>query len=168
MKEYYAIVNEYDEVVGKISEDEKVKDYRQLRFANIILYKGDKIIVPKRTITKKMYPGCYDFSGGGHVNYEEDYLDAIIRETKEELNIDIYDIKELGYYNPYKDNVGCFSKLYTAKYDLREEINYAKDEIEEIYYYTADEILKMIDDTPELFKSDYITMFKKIFDKNKF
>lgn len=61
-----------------------------------------------------MYPGCYDFSGGGYVNYGEDYLDAIIRETKEKLNINIYYIKELGYYNPYKYNVGCFSKLYTV------------------------------------------------------
>lgn len=163
MKEYYALVNENDEIIGKISEDDKVEDYRQIRFANIILYKDDKIIVPKRTLTKKMYPGCYDFSGGGHVNYGEDYLDAIIRETKEELNISIYDIKELGYYNPYKDNVGCFSKLYTAKYNEK-EINYAKDEIEEIYYYSSDEILKMIKDTPQLFKTDYIKMFKEIFE----
>ena len=43
MKEYYALVNENDEIIGKISEDDKVEDDRQLRFANIILYKDDKI-----------------------------------------------------------------------------------------------------------------------------
>lgn len=159
--EYFSLVDKDDNVIGKISSDEKITDYKQIRFANAILFKEDKIIVPKRTMTKKLYPGCYDYSGGGHVNYGEDYLDAIVREMKEELGIDIFDIEEVAYLSPYVDDVGCFSKFFIAKYDDAQELNYSHDEVESINLFTVDEIIKMLDENPEMFKPDYVVAFKK-------
>lgn len=163
--EYFSLVDENDNVVGKINSEEKVIDYKQIRFANAILFKGDKIIVPKRTMTKKLYPGRYDYSGGGHVNYGEDYKDAVIREMKEELGIDIYDIEEVAYLSPFKDDVGCFSKFFMAKYDDKQELNYSPDEVDSINYFTVQEILNMINENPDMFKPDYVVAFKKYFDK---
>lgn len=53
--ERYALVNENDEVIGTIGENEKVSDYRQIRFANAILFNQGKVIVPQRT-KKKIIP----------------------------------------------------------------------------------------------------------------
>ena len=159
--EIYALVNENDEVIGIIGENEKVSDYRQIRFANAILFCQGKVIVPQRTMNKKLYPGCYDYSGGGHVNYGETYEEAIIREMKEELGIDITDLREIAYLNPYKDGVGCFSKFFLAQYDESQKIKYSPEEVEKILLFSVDEIARMIEREPEMFKPDYIVAFKK-------
>lgn len=163
--EYFPLVDKNDNVIGKIGSDQTVTDYKQIRFANAILFKGNKIIVPKRTMTKKLYPGRYDYSGGGHVNYGESYLEAIVREMKEELGVDIFDIQEVAYLNPYMDDVGCFSRFFIAKYDEKQEINYSPEEVDSIHFFTVDEILRMINENPSMFKPDYIVAFKSIWDK---
>ena len=76
--EYFDVVNEKDEVIGKIPENEQhnVKP-SELRFINILI-KDDKnkIIVPKRSSNRRIFPNCYDFSVGGHVNSGETYEQA--------------------------------------------------------------------------------------------
>ena len=161
--EYFPLVDKNDNVIGKIGSDEPISDYKQIRFANAILFRGNKIIVPKRTMTKKLYPGRYDYSAGGHVNYGESYLETITREAKEELGIDIYDVQEVAYLNPYIDDVGCFSCFFIAKYNENQEINYSPEEVASIHFFTVDEILSMIDENPTMFKPDYIVAFKKYF-----
>ena len=159
--ERYALVNENDEVIGTIGENEKVSDYRQIRFANAILFNQGRVIVPQRTKKMKLYPGRYDYSGGGHVNYGETYEEAVIREMKEELGVDIIDLQEIAYLNPYKDGVGCFSKFFLAQYDERQKIKYSPEEVEKILLFSVDEIARMIEEEPEMFKPDYIVAFKK-------
>ena len=83
--EFFDIVNEKDEIVGKIKESEQntVKP-SQLRFINIIITNKDNmILVPKRSLNRKIFPNCYDFSVGGHVNLGEDYEQTAYRELKE-------------------------------------------------------------------------------------
>ena len=61
--EFFDIVNEKDEVVGKISENRQntIKP-SQLRFINIIITNNDrKIVVPKRSSNRRIFPNCYDF-----------------------------------------------------------------------------------------------------------
>ena len=64
--EFFDIVNEKDEIIGKIRENEQntVKP-SQLRFINIIVINNDNtIVVPKRSSNRKLFPNCYDFSVG--------------------------------------------------------------------------------------------------------
>jgi isopentenyl-diphosphate delta-isomerase len=93
-----------DELMDLVSRDDKVigtinrKDYDRLltedlgyiRAADVFLVNSDgRVFVPTRTTEKTIAPGGYDFSAGGHVGSGENYLKAIVRETQEELNIDI-------------------------------------------------------------------------------
>ena len=86
--EFFDIVNEKDEVVGKISENRQntIKP-SQLRFINIIITNNDrKIVVPKRSSNRRIFPNCYDFSVGGHVtNYDQDGIEKLYYMTKEEV-----------------------------------------------------------------------------------
>ena len=53
--EFFDIVNENDEVIGKIKENEQ-KNIRpnQLRFINILIFNNEnKILVPKRSYNRK-------------------------------------------------------------------------------------------------------------------
>ncbi len=48
-----------------------------------------QILVQKRATTKHTWPNKYDISAAGHIDLGETPLQAAIRETKEEIGIDI-------------------------------------------------------------------------------
>ncbi len=57
---------------------------------HIWLYTSDKkILLQKRSATKKVFPGLWDISVAGHVASGEKLDTAAIREIKEEINFDI-------------------------------------------------------------------------------
>ena len=162
--EYFDIVNEKDEVIGIISEkdQDKVKP-NQLRFINIIIQndKGE-ILVPKRTADKRLFPNCYDFSVGGHVNSEETYEQAAYRELEEELGIKNVILKKEAYFSPYSSNSNTFQTLYTLKYN-KEITKIDKKEIDKIFYMTIEKIQKLMIEKPEMFKTDYFMVMKYLF-----
>lgn len=162
--EYFDIVNEKDEVIGIISEkdQDKVKP-NQLRFINIIIQndKGE-ILVPKRTADKRLFPNCYDFSVGGHVNSEETYEQAAYRELEEELGIKNVILKKEAYFSPYSSNSNTFQTLYTLKYN-KEITKTDKNEIDKIFYMTIEKIQKLMIEKPEMFKTDYFMVMKYLF-----
>lgn len=164
--EYFDIVNEKDEIVGKISENEqKAVKPSQLRFINIIIINNDNmIVVPKRSSNRKLFPNCYDFSVGGHVNSGENYEEAAYRELKEELGIKNVKLKEIAYFSPYDSDSNTFQKVYLLKYNS-EIYDYDRDGIEKIYYKSKKEIQELIKNKPNLLKTDYSVVMKYLFDK---
>lgn len=164
--EFFDIVNEKDEVIGRIAENNQntVKP-SQLRFINIIIInENNKIIVPKRSSNRKIFPNCYDFSVGGHVNSGENYEEAAYRELKEELGITNVKLQEVAYFSPYTSDSNTFQKVYILKYN-KEIINYDTDGIQKLYYLSSKEIKKLMNDQPELFKTDYSVVMNYLFDK---
>lgn len=164
--EFFDIVNEKDEIIGKISENmQNTIKPSQLRFINIIIINDDKkIIVPKRSSNRRIFPNCYDFSVGGHVNSGEEYEEAAYRELKEELGIENIKLNEIAYFSPFDSDSNTFQKVYLLKYN-NEISNYDKDGIEKIYYMTIEEIKKLIEVEPKLFKTDYSFVMNYLFNK---
>ncbi|MBR0427086.1 MAG: NUDIX domain-containing protein [Clostridia bacterium] len=163
--EYFDIVNEIDEVIGKIAEDmQNTIRPSQMRFINILILTYDKkIIVPKRSSNRKIFPNCYDFSVGGHVNSGEEYDEAAYRELKEELGISNVELQEIAYFSPFTSDSNTFQKVYILEYNNR-ITNYDKDGIEEIYFMTEAEIRKLMMDKPNLFKNDYLFVMNYLFE----
>lgn len=164
--EFFDIVNEKDEVIGKIPENmQNTIKPSQLRFINIIITNDDKkIVVPKRSSNRRIFPSCYDFSVGGHVNFGENYEDAAYRELEEELGITNAKLQEVAYFSPYDSNSNTFQKVYLLKYN-NEITNYDQDGIEKLYYMTKEEIKILMNDTPNLFKTDYFVVMEYLFNK---
>lgn len=65
--EFFDVVNENDEIIGRINEDmQNTVKPSQLRFINIMIINDEeKILVPKRSSNRRIFPNCYDFSVGG-------------------------------------------------------------------------------------------------------
>ena len=129
----------------------------------MIFTSDNKIIVPKRSSNRRLFPNCYDCSVGGHVSSGESYEQAAYRELKEELGIENVTLQEIGYFNPKELNTSSFSKMYKLVYD--NNLNYDKDGIQEIYYMTKEDIINLINQDPTQFKGDYPKFFKWM-DKN--
>lgn len=53
-----------------------------------LLHKNNKILTTKRAMTKKMFQGEWEISGG-HLEENETHEQCLVREFKEELGIDI-------------------------------------------------------------------------------
>lgn len=158
--EYLDLVNENDEVIGK--EDREViyeNNWRNFRVINIMIFTSDnKIIVPKRSSNRRVFPNCYDCSVGGHVSSGETYLQAAYRELDEELGITNVTLEEIAYFKPYDLGTSSFSKMYKLVYDKK--LNYDKQGIQEIFYMTKEEISNLIKEDSSKFKGDYPKFFR--------
>ena len=164
------LVNEKDEVIGIV--DRNSKDFngkKNVRGVNLFLLTEDKkVVIPKRSGNRRIFPNCYDFSVAGMVDSGEDYETAMYRETKEELFLDNVSLKEIAYLNPYKDESSMFLKVYIGYIKHKIE-NFDRDGISDIYYLTIEEIEKLLKSNPELFKTSFKVSFNLLKDylKNK-
>lgn len=62
--------------------------------ASVWLYRRTKqgeieLLFQKRSAKVDHFPNQYDLSAGGHVNYQESILDAVLREAQEEIGVTI-------------------------------------------------------------------------------
>jgi 8-oxo-dGTP pyrophosphatase MutT (NUDIX family) len=87
-------VDEFDNVIGTINR----KDYKDflasksgyIRAAELFIMNDEgKLWIPVRTANKTIAPNAYDYAAGGHVESGDDYLETIIRETEEEINLSL-------------------------------------------------------------------------------
>lgn len=161
------LVDENDNIIGQEERNIAFKNGRKnVRVINIFIYNSDnRIIVPLRSSNRRIYPNCYDFSVGGFVTSGDSYEKTAYKELEEELGIKDVELEEIGYFNPEDLNTACFSKLYKLVYDG--DLNYDKDGISEINFFTEQEISEKLLLTPEKFKRDFKELFEWMINMNK-
>ncbi len=61
------------------------------RSAHVLVLHPDEgtLLLQKRSATKDTFPGRWDTSVGGHVTFGQSYLEAAVREAREELGVDL-------------------------------------------------------------------------------
>lgn len=128
--------------------------YRQnellLRGANLIIVNSEgKLWIPRRRADKKTFPGALDFSAGGHVQSGESYLEGILRETLEEINLmlDTDRLTHIYTHRYERDNftdISFFAHIFEYLYDGPIELN--PDDISEAYWMSKDELRTKLSD----------------------
>ncbi len=83
------IVNEKDEVVGRRSRADIHRLGLLHREIHVWMFDKNKNVYFQKRGLHRPSAGLLDATIGGHVNMGEDYLDAAVRETKEETGIPI-------------------------------------------------------------------------------
>lgn len=154
--EYLDIVDENDNVIGK---DTRENIYTKglehdVRVINIFVFNSEgKLLLPKKSIKSRFFPGCFDFSCGEHVTSGEDYYQAAKRGLEEELGIKDEELVELGKLTP-KDGVSCFMKVYKLEYN-KEIDNYDKAGIDKLYWCDLVKVRQMVIEDKTKFKGDF-------------
>jgi isopentenyldiphosphate isomerase len=84
------IVDIYGNPTGQ-ALDKKTIHNQGLRHRDVHVWvtNGRDLLQQQRTWDKTIMPGAWDISVGGHVGTGESYLDAAVRETSEELGLDL-------------------------------------------------------------------------------
>lgn len=159
--EYLDIVDENDNVIDKDWRNSIYKKglNHNIRAVNVFIFNSEnKLLLPKRSMNRRIYPGCFDFSCAEHVASGEDYYQAAKRGLEEELGIKDLELIELGKLTP-KDGVSCFMKVYKSEYN--EDItNYDKDGIDKLFWHSLEEVKQMIAEDKNKFKGDFLEVLR--------
>ena len=102
-----------------------------------------KILISKRSMNKKYFPGFWEVIGG-NLEFGEDFRDCIIREVKEEINCRIKDLQHLHSRAMYLNGLMYITIAYYG--ELLDNPIFNKDEISEIKWISEEE-LKITRDT---------------------
>jgi isopentenyldiphosphate isomerase len=110
-----------------------------------IVNSSGNILVQKRSITKKNNPGKWDMPSAGHVEAGETSLLGCVRETKEELGIDVEE-KDFIFLREFIVERGFeLAQVYLLKKDLNiDEIKLQVEEVECVKWFTYEEFKKLL------------------------
>ena len=153
MEEKFDVLNELGEFTGKIATREECHKnglWHRAVYAFIIDNKGN-ILLQKRSSNKKLWPNMWDVTVGGHVDAGEFGRQALVREVKEELGVEIEDkdIKYLIGSTSINEQGDIINKHYNECYLITKnipisDIKIQKEEVSDVRYFSKDELLKRI------------------------
>jgi isopentenyl-diphosphate delta-isomerase type 1 len=88
--EIFDIVNERDEVIGRVPRFQVHRDGHKHRAVHVLVFNSrGEIFLQKRSRKKDTFPGAWDSSASGHLDSGEDYDACAMRELREELGLEI-------------------------------------------------------------------------------
>mgnify|MGYP004521848197 CR=1 FL=1 len=158
MEEKFDVLNEFGEFTGEIATREECHRrglWHRAVYA-FIIDSNKNILLQKRSNNKKLWPNKWDVTVGGHVSSGEFGRQALIRETKEELgiNIDDNDIKYIVGSTSINKQGDIINKHYNECYLITKNIDISKmkiqkEEVSEVRYFSKDELLKRISNNYE-------------------
>ncbi len=137
------IVNSDLEVVRKGIRGEKLTSGEFLKFVHVWIVMDDKILIQKRSATRKWAPNKWATHTGVVASSETEKTCAI-REVYEELGIKLDESNiELGFYTEPIANFGGIGFIFFAKID-NQEIIIDNDEVCDYKFVTIEELESIV------------------------
>ncbi len=141
--------------------------------------KDHKILLQQRSHKKKIHPLLWDVSVAGHVDSGEELEEALIRETKEEIGLDVSskDLKKIGvfrhetHYDTIKDYE--FHHTYIAELKVKvDDLIPQPEEVEALKLVSFEDYLDLLEHSETNLhfiasnKDYYLSVLKAIKDLN--
>ena len=152
MKEIIDELNEKGEVIGTIDKDIAHREGRLHRSIHLwIINDEGEILLQRRCADKKLYPNTWDVSVGGHVGTKENSVDAVFREAKEELGVDL-DIENVEYFGTVPERLKYddidsneLVDVFIARQNIkREDIVLQKEEVSDVCFVSIEELFNLM------------------------
>lgn len=156
--ENFDVLNEMGEFTGSVASREECHKKGLYHKAVVVFIVNSKneVLIQQRSSNKKLWPNKWDITAGGHALAGEFGYEAVIREAKEEIGIDI-NVSDLIFigctisHNEQGDIINNhFNEFYIVKKDLNiEDINLQLEEVQDIKWISKENIIKMIKERNE-------------------
>lgn len=155
MQEMFDVLNEKGEYTGAVETREKChkEGLWHKAVTLFIINSKNQVLLQRRSPRKKLWPNCLDITAGGHVLTGEFGFEAIIREVKEELGIELErsDVTFIG--GALSSNIKGYivnnhmNEFYIVHKDIDEtKLILQEEEVSEVKWMEKDEILERIKD----------------------
>lgn len=117
----------------------------------IVSSDNKRVLLQQRSNTKKLWPGLWDITAGGHVLAGELGYDAVIRETKEEIGVSISK-ESLEFIGATRsENIKGdiinrhFNEYYVVHWDIdTRDIVLQEEEVQAIKWFDTDDVIQKI------------------------
>lgn len=157
MEELIAHVDDQDELIGYRPRSEFINSQMIHRTVGVLIFNSlGQMLLQKRALSKRESPGLRSSSVSWGVG-EEWYKTAAIRETKEELGIDV-EVRKLFKFRRGRDTNDYFKEVYEAKYDW--EFVLQEEEVAQVLRADIPDIVDDVERNPH----KYTVGFKKLLD----
>lgn len=150
----HEIIDEYNNIGEKIGTvDKEIAHEKGLWHKSVhvwILNDKNEILLQYRCTDKKLYPNTWDVSFAGHISAGESSAEAVIREGKEELGIEV-NLDKLNYVFTNREEIKYkeidskeFVDIFILKQDIKlDKIEFQKEEVSDAKYVSIDEFFKL-------------------------
>ncbi|WP_226344212.1 NUDIX hydrolase [Agilicoccus flavus] len=154
------IVDLYDEhgrVIGTAPRSRvRAENLRHGGTGVIVRDSAGRVFVHRRTVTKDVYPGLYDFCAGGVLQAGEHPDVAAAREVEEELGVSGVLLRRLGVAEYADAHTTYVAFLYDATYDG--PLDLQPEEVESGEWLTLDELRARLSDPAWEFVPDSVAL----------
>ena len=149
------IVDEHNNPVGSATKQEAWKKgliHRVVRMS--ILDEDGRLLLQKRSDKKELFPGRWDNSAAGHVDADETYEQAALRELKEELGLEHVTLEAMGVYYVEVHDDWRIMKRFTRSYKIIlkapiPSFTLPPEEVAATEWMNVDDVKKLVKDHPE-------------------
>jgi mRNA interferase RelE/StbE len=163
-KEKIIIVNSLDEIIAcKHRNYLSEKDYYR---SSVLIIKNlnNEILISQRSLKKDYMPGMFGPSVEGTCQEDEDYVDTILRETEEEINLVISetDLKFVEKILTEDKDAKFFTSIYIYLIDASdiEYLKIDKKEIKSIEWFSKERLKKELKEN----KNKFLKVVSKFLD----
>ena len=127
--------------------------------SSIVVHDGaGRVFVHRRTTTKDVFPGLYDFAAGGVLGAGEDPDEGAARELAEELGIAGVGLTKLGEDDYADDHTDYHAFLYTVTW--AGPVSLQAEEVSWGDWMPLPELLERIADSPGDFVPDSVGLWR--------
>ncbi|MDW8310703.1 MAG: NUDIX domain-containing protein [Verrucomicrobiales bacterium] len=152
-EEWFDVVNERDEVVGRLQRSEIHRLGLRHRAVHVLVFNArGEVFLQKRSMKKDRQPGLWDSSAAGHVDSGEDYDAAAVRELQEELGVhEPPPLERLFKLDASPETDQEFVWVYRCQHEGPMELN--PEEIERGGWFAPEAVDGWLRERPEEFAS---------------
>jgi isopentenyl-diphosphate Delta-isomerase len=156
------IVDEKDNVIGSEYLFPAIEKGYIRRAARVFVFDTEgKLLIQKRS-KKVRKPLLFDQSAAGHLDEGESYMEAAMREMKEEIGLTNIELKEIVTSYRTKE---FFNGVYKAVVPPNTELTVDPEEVESMHWMAVDEVDRRIREEPETFTDGFLEIWSGLRDK---
>lgn len=157
-EELVALYDEHGRVVGSVPRARmRAENLRHAATGVLVRNSAGLVYVHRRTDTKDVYPGRYDFTAGGVIVAGEDPDEAAVRELEEELGVSGVPITPVGRGEYSDDHTRFWAYLYTVTWDGA--VRHQPEEVAWGAWWTPHELAELVADDPGRFMPDSVALW---------
>jgi isopentenyldiphosphate isomerase len=161
-EEIFDVVNERDEVIGRQPRSEVHRLGLMHRATHALVFnKQGQVFLQKRSMNKDRQPGLWDSSASGHVDSGEDYDTCVVRELREEIDLQLSQVPQRLFKlsasaETDQEHVWVYRCEAEGPFQLHPE------EIERGDWFEPTEVTCWMKERPEDFASALLLIWKKV------